>query len=275
MSKDFSLDSGSIEETMLGPLWARATYSKLYPEILDDKQAIKIIEKLDYDFTEISNFLEEWRSLGLLVRAKGFDEAIKKYIENFPNSTVVNVGCGLDTTFSRVDNNTIKWYNLDLPNAIKYRNQYIGETPRSKNISKSVFDYSWIDDIEFTPENGIIFFAGGFIYYFEKEEIRNLIISLAENFPGGEFIFEAISKLATRVLNRRARKAGSDIRVRYGIGDPTNEFSNWSKNIELIDWYTIWSRTPINPNWSEKTIKMIKVAERFKTSKIIHLKFKA
>ena len=74
---------------------------------------------------------------------------------------------------------------------------------------------------------------------------------------------------------RRAKKAGSDIRVYCDIGDPTKELSKWSKNIELIDWYTIWTRTPINPNWSEKTLKMLSVAKRFKTGKIIHLKFKA
>ncbi|NVM16543.1 MAG: class I SAM-dependent methyltransferase [Candidatus Lokiarchaeota archaeon] len=273
MAEDFSLDSGSIEETMLGPLWARATYSKLYPEILNDQQAIQIIEKLNYDFTNISNYLEEWRSLGLLVRAKIFDKAIIKYIESCPYSTVVNLGCGLDTTFSRVDNGAIKWFNLDLPDAIKYRNQFITESSRSKNISKSAFDYSWMDDIEFNPENGIIFFAGGFVYYFEEEEIRKLITYMAKKFPGGEFIFEGISKLAIKVINRRARKAGADIRVHYGIGHPNNEFSKWSKNIELIDWYTIWARTPINPIWSKNTLKMIKVSKRLKTAKIVHLKF--
>ncbi|HUW89032.1 MAG TPA: class I SAM-dependent methyltransferase [Candidatus Nanopelagicaceae bacterium] len=239
MSDDFSLDSGSIEETMLGPLWARATYSKLYPEILDEQQAIQIIEKLDYDFTNISIYLKEWRFLGLLVRAKSFDEAIKRYIEYYPDSTVVNIGSGLDTTFFRVDNGTIKWVNLDLSDAIKYCNQVISETSRSKNISKSAFDYSWMDEIDYKPENGIIFFAGGFVYYYEKKEIRNLLECMANRFPGGEFIFEGISKLAIKVINRRAKKAGVDIRVHYGIGNPTNEFSNWSKNIELIDWYTI------------------------------------
>ena len=275
MSKKLSLGSDSIEETMLGPLWARATYSKLYPDLLDDQQAIQIIEKVDYEFTELANFLEEWRALGLLVRAKSFDEAIKNYLGKHPNSTVVNIGCGLDTTFSRVDNGTIKWLNIDLPSAIDFRNQYITEPSRCKNISKSVFDYSWMEDVEFSPENGIIFFAGGIVYYFKEEEIRKLITTMAEKYPGGELVFDAISKIALKIMNRRARKAGSGIRVHYDIGDPTNEFSNWSKNVELIDWYTIWTRTPINTNWSDKTLKMLRLARRLKTAKIIHLKFKA
>ena len=190
MSEDFSLDSDSIEETMLGPLWARATYSKLYPELLDDQQAIQIVEKIDYDFTEIAKYLGEWRSLGLLVRARSFDKAIEEFIIHHPNASVINIGCGLDTTFSRVDNGTLKWYNLDLPDAIAYRNQFIPENSRTKNISKSVFDYSWVDEGDIKIEDGAIFFAGGFVYYFEEEEICELITFLAEKFPGGEFIFD-------------------------------------------------------------------------------------
>ena len=97
---------------------------------------------------------------------KSISRILKKYIKDYPKATVVNIGCGLDTTFSRVDNGKIKWYNLDLPDVIKFRKELIAETPRSKNISKSVFDYSWFNDIDFNIEDRIFFFAGGFLYYF-------------------------------------------------------------------------------------------------------------
>ena len=51
---------GTVQETMLGPLWARATFSKLYPEVLNDQKAIEIIQKVDYDFSEMQEYLEEW-----------------------------------------------------------------------------------------------------------------------------------------------------------------------------------------------------------------------
>ncbi|MHA2399599.1 MAG: hypothetical protein ACXADU_12015 [Promethearchaeota archaeon] len=35
--------SSSIQETMLGPLWVRATYGKLYPELLDDSMAAQMV----------------------------------------------------------------------------------------------------------------------------------------------------------------------------------------------------------------------------------------
>jgi O-methyltransferase involved in polyketide biosynthesis len=89
----------TIQETMLGPLWARTTFSKLYPELLYDQKAIEIIQTIDYDFSSIELYLELWRGLGLLARARNFDDTIKRFILEHPKSTGVNIGAGLDTTF--------------------------------------------------------------------------------------------------------------------------------------------------------------------------------
>jgi len=273
MASKITLERGSIEATMLGPLWARATYSKLYPDILNDQLAIDIISKIDYDFTEISEYLEEFRALGLMVRARSFDIALLEYIKRNPNTVVVNIGCGLDTTFSRVDNGKIKWYNLDLPNAIKFRQQFILDAERNENINKSAFDLAWFDEIEFNPKNGIFFIMGGFVYYFTQHEIISFLISLAGQFPGGEIIFDTVSKTAIRIINRRASKADTDVRMYFGVKNPKKLFTRINPNIELKDSFSIWSRTLLNSNWSNNTIKMIKLTERLKTASIVHLEF--
>jgi len=113
--------SSSIQEAMIGPLCAKATYGKLYPELLDDPMAAEIVSKIDYNYSKIQNYNEEWCALGFLVRARSFDIALKKYIEANPEATIVNIGASLDTTFFRVDNGRIKWYDLDLPNSIELR----------------------------------------------------------------------------------------------------------------------------------------------------------
>ena len=274
MTLKLNLKNGTIETTMLGPLWARATYSEKYPDLLNDPKASQIIKKLDYDFSGVQKFLDDWRGLGLLVRARSLDNALKKYIEKKPNTTVVNIGAGLDTTFFRVDNGKIKWYDLDLPDAIEFRKQFIPESPRCKCIAKSALDYSWFDDIEFNAEKGIFFIAGGFIYYFKEEEIYTLFRAMVERFPGGEIIFDAISKLAKIIMNRRSKKAGAEAKsFHFSVGNPMKKFPKWSNKIEVVDWFTIWTRTPLNPNWSKKTIKMINIAERFKTAKIVQVRF--
>jgi len=274
MTLKLNLKNGTIETTMLGPLWARATYSERYPDLLNDPKASQIIKKLDYNFSEVQELLDEWRGLGLLVRARSFDNALKKYMEKNPNTTVVNIGAGLDTTFYRVDNGKIKWYDLDLPDAIEFRKQFIPESPRNKYIARSVLDYSWFDDVEFHADKGIFFIAGGFIYYFKEEEISTLFRAMAERFRGGEIIFDAISKLAKIIMNRRVRKAGAESKpFCFSVGNPMKKFPKWPNKIEVVDWFTIWARAPRNPNWSKKTIKMINIAERFKTAKIVQVRF--
>jgi len=270
------ISKGSIQETMLGPLWARATYSKLYPELLNDEKAIEIIEKVDYNFSEAKEFMtgkNEFRSFGLLLRAKKFENALLKYMENYPYTTVVNLGAGLDTTFFRVDNGKIKWYDLDLSNAIEFRNQLIPEGPRNKCISKSVLDFSWFDDIEWSRENGIFFIAGGFVYYFKQEDLKELFNSIILKFPGAEIIFDAISKLALRKFNQLAKKAGKGEAVYFSVKNPENLFPLWSEKIEVVDWFPLWTRTEINPTWNNRTKKMIKLMRRLNTSKIVQLRF--
>ena len=274
MSRDSIPFEGTIQETMLGPLWARAKYSQIYPELLDDQEAIEINKNINYDFSKVQEYLGEWRGLGLLVRAKSFDEALIQYIEKYPNATVVNIGSGLDTTFYRVDNGTIKWFDLDLPDAIEYRKKYLNESIRNKYVSKSALDYGWFNEVEYSQENGVFFIAGGFIYYFNEEEISSVFNAMAEKFPDGELVFDCISKLAVKVGNRRAKKYFSKDPVWHlAIGNPVKQISQWSNNIKVIDWFTIWARTQINANWSEKTLKMIRRTERLKTAKIVKLRF--
>jgi len=264
----------SVQETMLGPLWARAKYSAEYPELLDDPKAREIIEKIDYDFSEIENYLGEWRGLGLLARAKNFDLVAKNYIQNFPEATIINLGAGLDTTFSRIDNGRIRCLNLDLPEGAGFRKSLIPDTPRNKTIAKSVFDFTWFDEIQFEESKGIFLIAGGFIYYFKEKKIKSLFQSLAEHVTNGEMVFDATSKLANKVLNLRAKFAGEkEVRMHFGVKNPEKIFPKWSPHIELKEWYTIWSKIEINPEWRKKTIKAIKKSERIKAAKIIHLAF--
>jgi O-methyltransferase involved in polyketide biosynthesis len=258
---------------MLGPLWARATYSEKYPDLLDDKKANEIIKNIDYDFTAIKNHLGGWRSIGLMIRARRFDEALKNYINKFPSATVVNIGAGLDTTFFRIDNGKIKMYNLDLPEVIKYRNQLIPESERNLNIAHSVFDYNWINKIEFSKERGIFFISGGFIYYFKEEKISKLMKTLASKFPDGELIFDIVSNLAKKIINKKAEKVESDLRFNLAMNDPYEIIPQWSEKIEIKDSFVIGKRTSLSKKVKFKTRVMNKLSQWMKTSRIVHLKF--
>jgi O-methyltransferase involved in polyketide biosynthesis len=83
----------------------------------------------------------------------------------------VSIGARLDTTFERIDNGSIHWYDLDVPDVIELRRQFIAETERSRYIPKSVFDLSWFEDIG-SSTLGLLFVACGAFQYFAEKQVK-------------------------------------------------------------------------------------------------------
>ena len=73
----------------------------------------------------------------------------------------MNIGSGLDTTFSRTDNGRVHWHKLDLPDACTFRQKYIRQTERSTDIPKSVFNLTWLDDITPGSDGKMLLIAAG------------------------------------------------------------------------------------------------------------------
>ena len=198
-----------IPQSMLGCLWGRAQLSKKYSSLFYDEKAIELVEKIDYDDLDAGDdqplqglelsFFHTAHQLDLpefglfTLRAWQFDEMAKKYVAAHPRASVVNLGAGLDTTFYRVDNGLIHWYDLDLPEVIDVRKQLLPEPDRVTYIAKSIFDPSWCKDIRHTEE-GIFMIAGGVFHWFNEPQVKQFFSMLADNFDGGEIVFNNISR---------------------------------------------------------------------------------
>jgi O-methyltransferase involved in polyketide biosynthesis len=130
----------------------------------------------------------------LALKAKQFDDKIKAYIAQHPRASVVNIGAGLDTTFYRVDNGLIHWYDLDLPAVIELRKQLIPDTDRTMCIAKSLLDPSWCKGIK-NVEDGVFITAGGVLPLIQREHVEQFFSLLADNLPGSEIVFDAQSTL--------------------------------------------------------------------------------
>jgi O-methyltransferase involved in polyketide biosynthesis len=194
-----------ISQTMLNCLWRRAQLSKKYSSLFYDQKAIELVEKIDYDDLAADEPLQDLElsffrtaqqvdlpQFGLFtLRARQFDEMAKKYIAEHPRASVVNLGAGLDTTFYRVDNGLIHWYDLDLPEVIDVRRQLLLEPDRVTYIAKSIFDQSWCKDVKHTGD-GVFIVAGGVLQFFNELQVKQFFSMLADNFDGGELVFDVI-----------------------------------------------------------------------------------
>ena len=103
MTKKEKIILGDIQKTLLFPLWGRAIESKKTDPLLVDNTAIRIIESIDYDFDIFKKGISDISQLGWVVRSLLIDRIITQFIAKHPKATIVDIGCGLDTTFDRID----------------------------------------------------------------------------------------------------------------------------------------------------------------------------
>ncbi|MBL4606501.1 MAG: class I SAM-dependent methyltransferase [Pseudomonadales bacterium] len=199
---------GPVQETMLIPLFYRSLELSQPDPIVRDEMAKNVIDQIDYDFNELAKSFDG-DGLAFPIRAATFDHLIKEFIEKNPEATIINLGAGLDTTFFRVDNGKIHWYDIDLADSIELRRQFIDETDRLKFISCSAFDPTWFKEIK-RRDKGIFIMSGGMFIYFEHSEIQDLISKMANEFPESELVFDTVSNF---FRFRRFKKIG----IKWGV----------------------------------------------------------
>ena len=235
----YHIERNSVQETLLIPLYARLICSRRYPELFNDSHAEKICDSLDYDFMDKKKLMNSVFGLfGALEAAQRHNDLIweiKDYLKEHPEAAVVNMGCGLDDTFAKVDNGTCHGYNIDFTDVIEVRNQLLPAGEREENIGCDLTDYSWMDKID--GSRGTIFFAAGVFYYLKKSSVKDLLSTLAERFPGGRTVFDSCNKKGAKMMTRTwLKQAGITSVDALFYLESFNEISNWSSLFEEVSY---------------------------------------
>jgi O-methyltransferase involved in polyketide biosynthesis len=263
-----------IQKTLLLPLWGRAKLSKMGNPVLNDPKAVEIVDRMTgYDFESIQKIFTDFFNVGWITRAKMFDETIRDFLSVHPEAVIVNLGAGLDTTYFRVDNGRLRWYDLDLPDVIAVRKKLIPEDSRYKCIAVSLFDPAWTGEIQAGVDN-TLFLAGGVLYYFPEGEVKGLFRLLADNFPGCEAVFDTVSEIGLAVVNKGLRAAGHDESafLKWGLSD-AQTLCRWDPRIEVLEEYPLFSRLEDIDFWDEKIVQYIAQSDKTRSSNIVHVRF--
>jgi O-methyltransferase involved in polyketide biosynthesis len=261
---------GSVQETLFLPLWGRAVETQKPKPILVDRQAVSIINNVPYDFTKFAKNIGRISRLSWIARSLFFDNKIRAFLESHPEATIVNIGCGLDTTFDRVDNGKIRWIDLDMPDTIELRKKYLSETDRNQFIPKSVFDKSWYDAIE--NKNNVMLLIAGVLYYFDEMQVMELFTDFHDLLPGVEVIFDFSSLTGVRMANKKVLEKGGMNKsacLKWGIDD-IRALEEWNSNIEVICTMPMFKEFKKNyPAF--KRIGMI-ISDRMKIMSLAHIR---
>jgi len=258
-----------VEETLLIPLWGRAKFSRENPSILNDAKAIELVEQLDYDFARLDKTLGVLGNLMLPAIAKHIDDKTHAYIAEHPKASVIDLGAGLDTTYHRVDNGSIHWYDLDLPAVIDLRRRLIPETSRSTCIAKSLLDLSWLDDITNT-ENGVFMIAAGVLIFFHESDIKSVFSSLADSLPGAEIVFNTQSRLAKLRSNWGMRRMRMET-TKWALKD-ARTITKWDNRIKVLDQFPLFKDIPRDPAWGRPVTRWMNLSDRNGMMNVVHLR---
>jgi O-methyltransferase involved in polyketide biosynthesis len=238
----------NVHETLLLPLWGRAEEAKMKDPVLKDRAAAELVGRIDYDFSKFHSQLKQFQILALAIRAREFDSMIRDFIQRHPRATIVNIGAGLDTTYNRVDNGKIRWYDLDVPQVIRLRSELMSCGCEETVIPKSMFDESFFDDIR-EPQDGILFLVGGVLMYFEEEKVREFFSMIGRRYPGCEIVFDSIAPAGIRIASRMVKKAGIDgAEMKWGVRR-ASELEGWHIGLKLLESYPLGYKTKIYPSW--------------------------
>src|SRR6266498_1339690 len=83
------------QETLLIPLYSKATESRRPNPIFADDKAQAILEGVDYDFARLN--VPRKTAITLCIRANKLDAYARAFVAAQPHGMVVHLGCGLDS----------------------------------------------------------------------------------------------------------------------------------------------------------------------------------
>lgn len=251
-----------VSRTLLLPVITRYCETMRKDGFINDPYSVKILEQLGIQPS--ARWTSGKKAYLAPFRTEIIDEFVVRYLQEKPGSTVVNLGCGLDARFHRLDDGRVRWYDLDLPDAISLKRKFFGETDRYKLLAKSMFDYSWMDAVDRT--DNVLFIAEGLLFYFTPEEVRGLLKKTESKFPDADLLIDAISSFAD-IFSRINRLGITG--VKWHIEDRA-ELDLWfDRSVVKAEWY-FWDRHRDRLPAKQRLLTML---PRYrKANRIIHVK---
>jgi len=238
------MELSNESKTLFIPLYGKALMSKNNLFIKDVK-AEEILNKVNFEFNKLKQ--SKWLSMYMALRAQRIDEICNKYILENKNTTIIHLGCGLDSRCLRVKNNYCNWYDIDFESVINLRKQFYEENDKYKMIGKSVTDLSWLDEISQTPQD-VLIVAEGLMMYLSDSELEHLLKGINEKFGNATIVFDAYSKKAVKYSKIKNPVKQMNASIKWGMNNQ-NDFIKLNQNLEFSRVYLIKS--------NEKSLKGI------------------
>lgn len=285
MSEPEPITLSGVPETLLIPLYIRALESQHPNPMMKDEKAVALVAQIAAD-NSMRPSLDRVRRIPMMevhkvtriMLTREMDRYTRDFLNSHPEAVVVHIGCGLDSRFERLAaGGRVEWYDLDLPDVISLRRKLIGgegpalpqrgaartevEEKRYHLLGCSVLEDAWLEAVSAHRGRPFLFLAEGVFMYFEGAQVKRLVLTLCDRFPGAELVFDGWTSLWIRLGNRILSRSGSQFTglMRWGFRR-SQEIEAWGA-VRLLDEWGYFDRPEprLNPfRWMAPIYRLLK-----------------
>jgi len=248
--QDFSISE--VSSTMLITLYARARESTNRNPIITDPKAVEMIEIIKKEIAGSDNPIHKKilkdsynpkLAVTMALRSRRFDRYVSDFLSKYPKGTVINLGCGLDTRFYRIDNGTVIWFDIDFPEVIELRRRFMEENSRHFFIGNSVLNPDWFSEVK--TGGPYLILAEGLFMYLTEAEVRELFTSIQRELGSAEIVCEVTNRYWVDKMNNSwmkwkfRRQLGMTGGAVFSFGVPDSRyFESWNPKYVFLDEWT-------------------------------------
>jgi O-methyltransferase involved in polyketide biosynthesis len=222
---------------------AKYCLDKLVSMASEDEKALLFDRKLSSVLTN-----------SISLRARKYDSITNDFISKNPSSTVINLGCGFDTRYWRIDNKKCEYIELDLPELVEIKKEVLKEHLNYELIGCSVLDSSWIERVTSKKNRKFLLIAEGLFMYLPRADVINLFKVLSERFIQSEIALEVVTEKYTRgmwkkiLILKMKHELGFDAGSSYNFGvKNASELESYGNGIKVIDEWSYVEDSDIRP----------------------------
>lgn len=205
----------NVNNTLYIPLYGKAKVSQM-GIILEDRTAEKIWAENAVLLGKKSK--SKWLAYFMAMRARVFDDWVRKMLAMDSEVLVLHIGCGLDSRVHRVGASGVLWYDLDFPEVIARRRKYYSEDADYHMVAGDAAQPAWL--VEIPRNRTAVIVMEGMAMYLPPDAMERMMAMLSQHFSSAHLMMDVYTNLGAKLSKWKNPVTEVGVTTVYGLDHP-------------------------------------------------------